>query len=175
MKQLKRYIIIGIFFVLIAGSLAHFLYDWTGNNYVIGFFTPINESIWEHMKLLFFPMSIYSVFIIFKFNRICPCIISSLCFGILIGTLLIPIFFYAYTSLLGKDIFVLDIGTFVLSVIIAFRISYKLSLSCKSEPYKFLLYFLTAALFLCFIRFTYHAPDLEIFADPSINNQYRSR
>lgn len=65
MKHLKRYTIIGIIFVLITGTFAHFLYDWTENNHIVGFFTPINESIWEHMKLLFFPMLIYSVFIIF--------------------------------------------------------------------------------------------------------------
>lgn len=112
MKHLKRYTIIGIIFVLITGTIAHFLYDWTGNNHIAGFFAPINESIWEHMKLLFFPMLIYSIFIIFKFQKSYPCIASSLCFGILIGTLLIPIFFYAYTSIIGKDIFILDIGIY---------------------------------------------------------------
>ena len=41
MKHLKRYTIIGIIFVLITGTLAHFLYDWTGNNDIVGLFTPI--------------------------------------------------------------------------------------------------------------------------------------
>ena len=55
-KCLKTYTIIGVFFVLAAGSLAHFLYDWTGSNAIAGLFVPVNESVWEHMKLLFFPM-----------------------------------------------------------------------------------------------------------------------
>lgn len=55
MNHLKRDTIIGILFVLITGSVSHFLYDWTGKNPVVGLFTPANESIWEHMKLLFFP------------------------------------------------------------------------------------------------------------------------
>ena len=127
MKHLKRYTIIGIFFVLITGTLAHFLYDWTGSNHIVGLFTPINESIWEHMKLLFFPMLIYSLIMILKFHRKYPCITSALSFGIFVGTLLIPIFFYAYTSMIGGNIFILDIGTFILSIIIAFRLSYKLT------------------------------------------------
>ena len=69
MKQLKHCTFIGVIFVLIAGTLAHFLYDWSGKNFVIGFFTPINESIWEHIKLLFFPMLIYAPILILKFRR----------------------------------------------------------------------------------------------------------
>lgn len=167
MKHLKSYTIIGIIFVLITGTLAHFLYDWSGNNYIVGFFTPINESIWEHMKLIFFPMLMYSFFIIFKFKKTYPYITSSLCFGILAGTLLIPIFFYAYISVLGKDVFILDIGIFILSIIIAFWLSYKLTLSCRLEPYTFLLCFLVCVLFICFIWFTYHPPSARIFQVPA--------
>ncbi|MDE6025974.1 MAG: hypothetical protein K2G45_11030 [Lachnospiraceae bacterium] len=164
MKHLKRYTIIGIFFVLITGTLAHFLYDWTGNNHIVGFFTSINESTWEHMKLLFFPMLIYSIFLILKFRKAYPCIASSLCFGILTGTLLIPIFFYAYTSILGKDIFILDIGTFILSVIIAFWLSYKLTLLCKLESYTFLLGYLVCIVFIAFVLLTYHPPKGRLFS-----------
>ena len=131
MKQLKKYIIIGIIFVLITGTLAHFFYEWTGNNYVTGLFTPVNESVWEHMKLLFFPMLIYLFVVFFKLRSDNPCIISAFCFGILLGTFLIPVFFYAYTSILGRNIFALDVGIFVLSTLIAFYSVYKLTLSCK--------------------------------------------
>jgi len=169
MKYLKRYTIIGMIFVLTAGTLAHFLYDWSGSSYIVGFFTPVNESVWEHMKLLFFPMLIYSFFIIIRFKKTCSCITSSLCFGILTGTLLIPIFFYAYTFILGKDFFLLDIGTFILSIVLAFRLSYKLTLSCRLEPYTFLLCGLVCILFICFVLFTYNPPEARIFEDPTVS------
>ena len=169
MKNLKRYTIIGMIFVLITGTLAHFLYDWS-NNYIVGFFTPVNESIWEHMKLLFFPMLLYSLIINFKFKGTYPCITSSFCFGILTGTLLIPIFFYTYTAILGTDIFILDIATFVLSTLIAFRLSYKLTLSCKLSSDAFLLCCLVCVFFICFILFTYHPPKAGIFEDPTISH-----
>lgn len=168
MKQLKQYTIIGIIFVLIAGTLAHFLYNWTGNNPVIGLFTAINESIWEHMKLLFFPMLVYSLIMILKFHRKYSCITSALCFGILVGTFLIPLFYYVYTSILGKNVFIVDISIFILSIVIAFWLSYKLTLSCKLEPYLFLLCILVCILFVCFLVFTYHPPDVTIFQDPTI-------
>ena len=59
MKQLKAYTIVGFFFVLILGTLFHFLYEWTNQCYIVGFFAPVSESVWEHMKLLFFPMLLY--------------------------------------------------------------------------------------------------------------------
>ena len=168
MKHLKRYTIIGIFFVLITGTLAHFLYDWTDNNHIVGFFTPINESIWEHMKLLFFPMLIYSLIMIFKFHKKYSCITSALCFGIFVGALLIPLFYYAYTYILGKNAFILDISIFILSIIIAFWLSYKLTLSCRLESYTSALCILVGVLFICFLIFTYHTPDAIIFQDPTI-------
>lgn len=171
MKYLKRSTIIGILFVLVMGTLAHFLYDWTGNNHIVGLFTPINESIWEHMKLLFFPMLIYSCIMILKFHGKYSCITSALSFGLLVGALLIPLFYYAYTNILGKNVFVLDIGIFILSIVIAFWLSYKLTLSCRLESYTSLLCILVCVLFICFLIFTYHPPDTAVFQDPTVSKQ----
>lgn len=169
MKHLKQYTIIGILFVLAKGTLDHFLYDWSGQNYLVGLLTPINESIWEHMKMLFYPMLLYTFFLIFKFRKTYSCITSSLCFGILMGTILIPIFFYAYTSVLGKDVFILDICTFILSILIAFRLSYKLTLSRRLEPYTSLLCCFVIVLMICFMVFTYQPPGTRIFQDLTVS------
>ncbi len=165
-KCLKPYIP-GVIFVLITGSLSHFVYDWTGQNPIVGLFTPVNESIWEHMKLLFFPMLAYSLVMIFKRGHKYPCTASGLFSGILTGTFLIPLLYYAYTGVLGKNLLILDIGTFVLSTVMAFRLSCKLILSCNTARYTFLLCVLICVLFICFVLFTQHAPDAAIFKDPS--------
>lgn len=167
MKLLKRYTITGIVFVLTIGSLSHFLYDWTGQNHIVGLFTPVNESVWEHMKLLFFPMLLYSIIMILKFRRQYPHITSALFFGIITGTLLIPLFFYAYTSVLGTNYLVLDIGIFILSIVISFWLTYKLTLSHRLESHTFVLGLMVCALLVCFLIFTYHAPNTAIFLPPS--------
>ena len=168
MNDLKRTTVIGMIIVLITGTLSHFVYDWTGQNLIAGLFTPVNESVWEHMKLLFFPMLIYSPVMVFKFRKEYPCITSGLFSGLLIGTLLIPLLYYAYACVLGKDLLILDIGIFILSTVIAFWLSLKLTLSCKSQRYTALLCVLVCLLFICFLLFTYHAPDMDIFRDPSV-------
>ena len=60
MKKLKKYVWIGILFCLILGSLSHFFYSWTLSNPIVGIFCPVSESAWEHMKLVFFPVLLYS-------------------------------------------------------------------------------------------------------------------
>lgn len=154
--------------MIILGTLSHFLYEWTNQNFIISFFVPVNESTWEHMKLLFFPMLLYSCLMIQKFSSIYPCITSSMYFGTLLGTFLIPVIFCTYTGILGYDIFIFDIITFILSVIIAFWTAYKLTLSCRIQDYGLLLHILILIGILCFVLFTYRPPDIGLFAIPSM-------
>lgn len=178
MSSLKRLSVIGAIFVMLTGTLSHFLYDWSGKNALVGLFAPVNESVWEHMKLLFFPMLFYGLFMIFKLKDEYPCLPSSLWTGLLAGTFAIPLLYYAYTFLLGRDVFLLDLATFLLSVVIAFWITYKLALSCRAEPYKalgtpfgILSGCAVCLLFLCFLWFTYHPPQAEIFTDPTAREE----
>ena len=168
MKCIKRGIIIGILFVLAAGSLSHFLYDWSSRQSVIGLFTPVNESVWEHMKLLFFPMLLFSLFMAGKLKNRYPCVISALCFGILAGTVCIPTLFYAYTFAAEKSIFILDLAIFLFSTITAFFLAYQLTLSCRMQAYTAVLCILVCALFACFIVFNYHPPSFGMFLSGNI-------
>lgn len=166
MKKVKRYCIIGTLFVIIAGTLAHFAYDWSGQNHIAGFFLPVNESTWEHMKLCFFPMLIYALYMICKLRDTYPGINSALPAGILVGTCSIPILFYTYTGILGRNYLPLDIGVFVISVILAFIAVYRLTVSCKIERFVGILWLAVAILGLCFVRFSYFPPDLALFRNP---------
>lgn len=169
MKQFRYSIFIGILFVLITGTLSHFLYEWTDRNPIIGLFTPVNESTWEHMKLLFFPMLLYSLILIFKFKDHYPCIASAAFSGLILGTSLIPVFFYSYTYIMGHDIFLIDIAIFIISVLIAFWTVYKLALSCKAQSYTFFLCVIVCLYIACFLWFTYNPPNLELFAQPVVS------
>lgn len=167
MDKLKRYTIIGIIFVLITGTLAHFVYDWSGNNAVLGLIFPINESVWEHMKLSFFPMLVYSLYMDKKVRDEYPCVTSSLLFGTLMSTFLIPVLFYSYSGILGYTSTVLDIATFIVSVLLSFWAVYRLSLSCRLVSYTPLLQFAVIITAVCFVIFTYFPPDIGIFQEPA--------
>jgi len=166
MSRRKLYTIIGILFTLITGTISHFIYEWSGNNFLLGFFFPVNESTWEHMKLCFFPMLFYAFYMNKKLSQDYPCITSALLFGTLSGTFLIPVIFYTYSGILGRNFLFLDIATFAASVLAGFRTAYRLSLSCRANSCTTCLKLLTAALALCFFIFTYQPPALGIFIRP---------
>ena len=151
--------ILGAVFVSILGTLLHFAYEFSGENYFVGLFTPVNESVWEHMKLLFFPMLVFSLF---SKEKLSP----ALMLGTLSGTFLIPVLFYTYTGFLGFNIGFIDILIFYISVIFAFYVSYKSSQNKSFEKYKGMIFTLICILFVLFIVFTVFPPQLPIFIAP---------
>ena len=68
-RRLNIFLIIGAVFTIITGTLLHFVYEWSGESLFVGIFSPINESVWEHLKLLFFPMSVWILIGYFIFKR----------------------------------------------------------------------------------------------------------
>ena len=93
MNRLKRCTLIGILFVSVTGTLSHFLYQFSGNCFLTGLFSPVGESTWEHMKLLFFPMLFYSLWMSACLRKEEPGVVSALALGNLAGCALIPIIF----------------------------------------------------------------------------------
>lgn len=167
MNQLKRYTITGTVFVLIAGILSHFVYEWSGKNFILGFFFPVNESTWEHMKLYFFPMLIYSLFMNQRLKDDYPCVTSALLFGTLFGTFLIPAIFYTYSGILGRNYLPLDMAVFAISVIFGFCAVYRMTLSCKIRSFTFRLGLSVLVMAALFFVFTYSPPNIGIFIDPT--------
>ena len=166
-KKLRCYMIFGIIFTIAVGSLMHYAYEWSGNSFIIGLIAPVNESTWEHMKLCFFPMLLYSFYMNRKMKEDNPCITSSLLFGILLGTFLIPVIFYTYSGIIGKNYIFLDIATFIISILLAFISVYRLTLSCKISSFSFGLKICVLFVAVCFLIFTYYPPDIGIFMNPS--------
>lgn len=163
---LKRYTILGILFVTAAGTLWHYVYDWTGRQPFIGFFFPVNESTWEHMKLVFFPMVLYALFMDKRLGRDGFCLSCALLAGILLGTLLIPVLFYTYTGIIGTNFIVADILVFILSVLCAFFAVYRLARTCRLKSCSVFLYIAVCIFFFCFLFFTYNPPGLALFENP---------
>lgn len=166
-KRLFRCTLSGILFTSILGTLSHFLYKWSGNNLYVGLFTPVNESTWEHMKLLFFPMLIYFIFEKLMLEKYPPSLFCANIIALFIGTILIPVIFYTYTGTLGFHLAPLDIATFYVSVIAAFLLRYYLF---KKKISKIHCQWLTAAVLLiliCFLIFTSCPPDIGLFRVPA--------
>lgn len=169
-KKLLIFQIISTIFVLILGTILHFTYNCSSNNTFIGLFSAINESTWEHLKLIFFPMLITLIIGYFLFKKDFPNYICSKVIAILIAMSFTIIFFYTYTGIIGTNYASLNILSFVIAVILGEYVAYKLTLNnytCNKYLYTIILILLTFS----FLIFTFNSPKINLFKDP-INNSY---
>lgn len=165
-KLLLQYAAWGFSFVSVLGTLDHFFYEWSGQNRIIGLFSGTSESTWEHMKLLFFPMLIYYIFIWFRLRKLVPQALPALLTGALAGTALIPVLFYTYTGILGYMIDPVNIAIFYICAMTGFLVFYCTAKYSFPEVITNILYISTTLMACLFFLFTYSHPDLGIFIDP---------
>lgn len=168
-KKYKRLCIcsaIGFFAVCLAGVLLHFTYGWTNQNYIVGLFSPVNESIWEHMKLIYFPMLIFFMIEYVFLYRSMPRLFRADIIGILTGTLLIPVIFYTSLGILGAHYLALDILIFIICAAVGFYARGRSLLLPGRKKYTFFYFLCTLALGVCFLIFTYYPPSISLFAAP---------
>ncbi|MGN1457267.1 MAG: DUF6512 family protein [Acutalibacteraceae bacterium] len=158
----------GFFVVCILGTVNHYLYEWCENNSIIGAFVPVNESVWEHLKLLFFPFMLFVIVEFIVYGRHIKGFLFSDFIGVMYGLIFIPVAFYAYSSIIGKSVVFVDVLIFIVSVAISFYIRYK---RIKNEnDNKYYLNIPAVILFLgvaaLMIGLTYFPPSTAIFQSP---------
>ena len=168
MKKIRNWQIVAVLFTLILGTLLHFTYEWSGNNQIVGTFSAINESTWEHIKLLFFPMLIFAIFEGINIYKETNNYIEAKTIGIIFGMLFITVFFFTYTGIIGTNFAVLDIGSFFVGVILSEIIAYKIMKmkSFSTNKTKRISIILIIIITLCFIIFTFNPPNINYFRDP---------
>ncbi len=166
MRTLKTNLIVGFIFVSILGTLWHFVYEWSGDFRLLGFIAPINESTFEHMKLIFFPSLIYMPVTHYYLKDKYPSIVNALSYGILYGTFFLPIFFYSYSGIIGQNFTPVDIGSFYIGTLLVFLVTYRLLKQKSKKTFHAIGFYLLFVMIFIFVRFTYNNPGVGIFAEP---------
>lgn len=92
----------GFVMTVLGGIMLHFLYGLTNENILVAPFSAVNESTWEHMKLMYFPLLVYAL-IQSRFFREYKCFWCIKLIGITTGLMLIPVLFYTYNGAFGKS------------------------------------------------------------------------
>ena len=147
---------------MILGTLNHFLYDWSGKNPVIALFTPVNESVWEHMTLLFFPFLWLSLieYIIRRPDR--ARFFGSRLFAVWCGMLFIIMLFYGYSGAIGKSFVLIDILLYYLGVIITYSLSANTERLFHGTSILTIFLWWTGSTLLLFL-FTCFPPEIPLF------------
>ena len=124
----------------LGGTLLHFLYELFDKAIWIAPFSGVNESTFEHMKLLFWPMFIFAVLESFFFRGYENFWCVKLR-GTLWGLVLIPTIFYTYNGVIGKSPDIINVAIFFVSAAVAYIYETKelntKSSACPSEKNAF--------------------------------------
>ncbi len=159
----KRFIITTIVASLL-GSAMHFLYDFFPS-FFTALISPINESPWEHLKLLYFP-TLLAAFYLTRSAK-CKCCLWSAFF---LASLAMPLFLLAtYYTLVhfGLDSTAVDIGLFFVTMFLGFYLAYRLRESEKLASIGGYLLMLLILYGAALVLFTFAAPDLPVFRSPT--------
>ncbi len=165
-QRFRKLEIIGAVVVSLCASLFHFTYAFSGNILVVGLISAVNESVWEHTKIVYFPFLFYSIIEYFilkpNFKRFFAAKAVSLAFI----TIVMISFFYTYTGMFGIESLAVDIAFTFILVILAFVISTKLYHSGyrleRYFPLFCILFFGQLAMQLLFTPFP---PQIPLFKD----------
>ena len=96
--KIRKFVIVSTLIVILLGTFLHFTYKLSGENKLVAFFSSTNESVWEHLKLIFFPMFLMIIIGYYYIGKETPNFLFSSTVGIIVSILFIIIFF---TLILG--------------------------------------------------------------------------
>lgn len=163
LKKIKIVSVIGIF---LFSFVSHFMFDWFPN-VLVSIFFPVNESIWEHMKILSTSIILYG-FIDYILLKIFDIKFNNFKFQLMFtGFISIVVYLIIYLpiyNLFGENLLIsilLMLLVYVLIGVISYRI-------LVSDEFKFLNKFsvvLIVVMYIIFGYLTYNPLDNYIFID----------
>jgi len=164
------FVIMNTIILGILASFSHFDYELSGNSIIVGLFNPINESVWDHLKFMFFPNLLWWIIMYYIQKRYCEInlkkwIIAS-AISLVIAPLMVIFMFYSYTGALGIESVIIDIALVFICYYVALKLALHIYLYVNPNISKVAIsIFLIALIFFLFIIFTFNPPHYPIFFD----------
>lgn len=166
MKRIIKFILI---FVIIAtvGTLSHFIYDWSGENIYLAFLWPTNESIFEHLKMFFFPIMLVSLFEVAFIKENKGLFLTSRLYGSLFSIIGCIAFYYTYKTIAPEVVDFVYIASYYVLLFLGLFISYNIYRYMKTMPeyLMWLAFSLGVIITIVFICYTYKPLDNEFFME----------
>ena len=168
-KNILKLELFNTIFILTTGVLFHFTYEWSHNNQLIGAFTAINESTWEHLKLLFFPMFLTTIIGYIYSKNIVSNYLCVKTKALFLSLSFVVVFFYTYTGIIGTNFGFINIGSFIVAILLEEFYTIK-SVRNDTDCNNFFWISIWIILAILFIVFTFYPPHIGLFKDPITNS-----
>lgn len=160
--------LIGFLGISVVGILLHNAYAWTKPFPLFALIAPVNESVWEHLKMAYWGVLIWAaiegLFTRKKMKNVFPALVT----GTLVFILTILIVFYSYTAFTQTSVLLIDIATFFVGAFFCQWISCRIRNSREMKrPLQNIALAILVGISLLFILFTFYPPEADIFRDHS--------
>lgn len=170
MSKLQKWQIGATAFCLVIGTLLHFTYELSGGNTFVAAFSAVNESTWEHLKLVFYPTLIFSIIEYIFIGKSTNNFFIAKTVAIIFEMSFIIIFFYTYTGIIGTNFAFLDISSFIAAIIIGEYVAYRIMVKkqIQNNTIKIIAIIIPIILLITFIFATYNPPMINLFKNPVV-------
>lgn len=168
MRRIVAFEAVGVMVITLLGSALHFAYAWSGQSGWVAIFAAINESVWEHLKLAFWPAVLWSLVGALTIRPDVHNFWAGRAIAVTLPPVLITGGYYGYTTLLGHHLLLADLVLFGLSILVgqlAALTVYKLPDMGRGPTTLALV--IIAVECLAFGSLSFFPPDLALFTDPS--------
>jgi len=165
-KKIFGWEMYGILFIFLVGSLLHFTFELSGGWRPMAIISAVNESVWEHLKIGFWPAFIWAIIEFFVFGRR----VRNFFFAKGISFLIIPVvivgLFYGYTWIFKIESLAIDILIFFIAIVVAQIVSYRIMLIKKRKlPGNIIGAVLIIVGIIMFSLLSYYPPKCPLFKD----------
>lgn len=164
-KKIFQWEMIGIFWIILVGSFLHFTYDLSGNLKLVAIFSPVNESVWEHLKMGYFALVFFVIIEYPILKNQAKNFFTGKLIGIIAMDLFIVIAFYSYKYITGSDSFIFDVASYMTGAVICQFASYNIIKRNSFKSIEKIAPYLFMAVGIMFIYLTFYTPKLPIFQD----------
>ena len=159
----RKETIIAAILLIVFGTSMHFVHHVPFFNHFMGYFFPVAESVMAHMKMVFYPMLLLSLYLTISRRDIRE--IGAPVLGGLAVMPLIVMAFFSYWVFVRHELMLLDIAIYIACMLGAIHIAKR----WPTAPFVQNHWRLWIVLILCSILtigvLTYHSPNWIIFAD----------
>lgn len=161
-----KILIVSIPILFVLGSILHFAYDFTNKNKLVGLLTPVNESIFEHSKLLLFPLILFWTTLYFFVNENVSVngYFLAMLISIVSSIIVMIAFYYTYEGILGHNYLLIDIFDLLFSLITGQIVANHFYTYCNSFPY-YLSITMVGLIFIASIYLTLNPIKIPLFFD----------
>ena len=145
------------------GSVLHFVYDIFPYS-VVALIAPVNESIFEHLKLVLYPMLLIDIILLLRNKKTYS--LTSMLVGIITGILSVVLIYYFYHNGLVIESLIVDIVLLFVGILLGNVMMIIVDKHHWNMDWRINLIILVALIVL-FSVWTFYPPDLPIFIDNS--------